>query len=250
MSITFLDCNCSIGRTNVPNPGTFDSPEILVEKMAEYGIAESLVYHAVARDHTPAMGNPLIDEIASKYENINPVWVIMPHHTGEFPKPDILWAEMKNKGVRAVRIFPSDKRHNYSMKGYSLGPLLSMLDEHSVPLFVDIDEIGWDKIDIIPDRYPKLPIVLCNIGYRCDRHLYPLMESCGNIHIETSRYIPNQGIEALVEEFGSDRILFGSAMPYYSGAGAVFHIRNLMLPEEDKKAIASENVKRLLSEVE
>jgi predicted TIM-barrel fold metal-dependent hydrolase len=48
---------------------------------------------------------------------------------------------------------------------------------------------------------------------------------------------------------GVDRILFGTGMPVYTGAGAVFYIKKLMLGEEDKQKIASVNLTRLLNGV-
>jgi len=242
----FFDCNCSIGRTNITNPGSFDSPEILVKKMEEYGIGDALVYHAVARDHVPAEGNPLLDEITEKFTNIHPVWIIMPHYTGEFPEPEKLYSIMVGKKIKAVRIFPSAQRHNFSIKKYSLEPLMQMLSDYKVPLFVDIDEIGWENIDGFLEDYPGNPVVLCNTGYRSDRFLYPLMEKFSNLHIETSRFISNFGIEALCSRFGPERILFGTQMPLYTGAGAVYYIKNLELDQKDKEKIASQNLERLL----
>ncbi|MBN1623837.1 MAG: amidohydrolase family protein [Clostridia bacterium] len=249
MDYEFFDCNCSIGRTSITHPGSFDSPEVLVNKMDQYGISKALVYHAVSRDHFPAEGNPLIDTIVRKYDNLQPVWVVMPHHTGEFPNPAVLINEMQRKGVKAVRIFPSPQRQNYSLKKYSAGSLFDMLEADRIPLFVDIDEIGWDNIDSLLSEYGNLPVILCNTGYRADRYIYPLMKAYGNLYIETSRYLSHLGLEALCSTIGSDRILFGTSMPLYTGSGAVFYIRNLMLPESDRRKIASGNLERLLAEV-
>ncbi|HRX42630.1 MAG TPA: amidohydrolase family protein [Clostridia bacterium] len=249
MELKFFDCNCSIGRTNITHPGSFDSPEVLLEKMSEYGISDALVYHAVARDHFPAEGNPLIDDISAKYENIHPAWVILPHHTGEFPNPAVLVNEMKKHNVRAVRIFPSPQRHNYSLKKYSAGSLLDMLEADRIPLFVDVDEIGWTNIDALLNDYRNLPVVLCNTGYRADRYIYPLMKTYENLYVETSRLLSHLGIEALAKAVGTDRILFGTSMPLFTGSGAVYYIKKLMLPEKDKARIASGNLERLLSEV-
>ncbi len=249
MDIKFFDCNCSIGRTNITHPGTFDSPEILVKKMKEYGISNALVYHAVARDHSPAEGNPLIVDIAKKYDCLHPVWVVMPHHTGEFLNPAELVNSMKKHNVKAVRIFPSPQKHNYSMKKYSTGSLFDMLEADRVPLFVDIDEIGWNNIDDLLSSYKNLPVILCNTGYRADRYLYPLMQTYENLYIETSRFLSHLGLEALCKKAGSDRILFGTSLPLYTGSGAVFYIKNLMISESDKSKIAAGNLVRLLEEV-
>ena len=249
MSLEFFDCNCCIGRSPVVFPGSFYSAEELIARMSDYGINSSLVYYSIARDHFPAEGNPLLMKAIDKYENLYPMWVVMPHHTGEFPSPNELEMQLKTQNVKAVRIFPSSDRHNYSLKSYSAGPLLEMLQHTSIPLFVDIDEIGWDNIDTLLKTYPDLPVVLCNTGYRSDRYIYPLMATYKNLYFETSRYLSHLGVEALCRKVGSDRILFGTGMPLYTGAGAVFYINKLMLDESDKHNIASLNLKRLLDGV-
>jgi len=38
-----------------------------------------------------------------------PQWVLLPHHTGEFPNPRRLLDEMISKGVLTARMFPSEK---------------------------------------------------------------------------------------------------------------------------------------------
>ncbi|MFO7611526.1 MAG: amidohydrolase family protein [Clostridia bacterium] len=249
MMLDFFDCNCCIGRSAVTNPGSFYTTDELVSRMADYGIGRALIYHTVARDHFPAEGNPLLSDITGRNPSLFPVWVVMPHHTGEFPSPCELEKQMKRNKVKAVRIFPSAGRHNFSIKPYSAGPLLEMLAHNCIPLFVDIDEIGWDSADSLLETYGDLPVVLCNTGYRSDRCIYPLMEAHGNVYLETSRYLSHLGIEALCSKEGSGRILFGSGMPVYTGAGAVFYISKLMLDDKDKQMIASGNLERLIGEI-
>jgi predicted TIM-barrel fold metal-dependent hydrolase len=250
VALEYFDCNCFIGRTAVPEPRPVDTAEALSSRMARYGIKRALVYHSVARDHSPVDGNLILTDELKGMREFEPVWIVMPHHTGEFPNPEKLLDGMMNNNVKAVRIYPSADKHNYSIKPYSAGPLFSMLESVKVPLFVDIDEIGWTNIDILLSEYPNLPVVLCNTGYRGDRYLHPLMATYGNLYIETSRFLSHLGIEALCGKFGADRILFGSGMPLYTGSGAVFYIDNLMIDENDRKLIASGNLDSLLSGVE
>ncbi len=249
MAFEFFDCNCSIGRSSVLYPGSFHTSEDLVKRMKSYGISKALIFQAIARDHFPAEGNPVLMESINKYSELIPCWIVMPHHTGEFPDPGDLYKQLNENNVKAVRIFPSPERHNYSLKPYSAGPLLEMLAQHKVPLLVDIDEIGWDNIDEVLDNFPTLPVILCNTGYRADRYIYPLMQTFPNLYIETSRYLSHLGVEALCKKAGTDRLLFGTGMPLYTGAGAVFFIKNLLLDESAKARIASGNLTKLLSEV-
>ncbi|MBN2557113.1 MAG: amidohydrolase family protein [Clostridia bacterium] len=249
MALDFFDCNCCIGRSAVTNPGSFYATDELVSRMSDYGIGRALIYHTIARDHSPAEGNLLLSDITRDNPSLIPVWVVMPHHTGEFPAPDELEGQMRKNSVKAARIFPSAGRHNFSIKPYSAGSLLEMLAQNRIPLFIDIYETGWESIDMLLAAYRDLPVVLCNTGYRGDRYIYPLMETYGNVYLETSRYLSHLGIEALCKKEGSDRILFGSGMPVYTGAGAVFYISKLMLEDKDKQMIASGNLERLIGDI-
>lgn len=249
MTLNFFDSNCYIGRSAVINPGSFYSPDELLKRMNKYGIGKSLVYHSVSRDHSPSEGNRILSVELEEHDKLYPIWVVLPHHTGEFLSPSRLETEMRQSSIKAVRIFPSPQNHNFSIKPYSSGPMFEMLQHNSVPVFVDIDQIGWDNIDILLEAYTSLPVVLCNINYRGDRYLYPLMASYPNLYIETSRFLSHLGIEALCKKIGSSRILFGSAMPMYTGSGAVYYINNLMLDVYDKERIASGNLIELLESV-
>ena len=131
----FFDSNCYVGRARCKFHGSFHSVDGLIESMRRYGIDRALVYHAVAREHHPATGNArLLEEIGGRPELV-PSWVVLPHHTGEFPEPDALMREMAEHEIRAVRMFPAVAEQNYSMAEWSCGALLSALERHQVPLF-------------------------------------------------------------------------------------------------------------------
>ncbi|MFO7637318.1 MAG: amidohydrolase family protein [Clostridia bacterium] len=245
----FFDCNCGIGKTAVMNPLVDGSLSGLKQAMERCGVQTVLAYHLEARDTSPMDGNRIISRLAEQEKWIRPLWVAMPHHTGEFPNPGELLREMKQNDVRGIRIFPHPDFHNYGTGEYTAGELFSAMEHAGVPVFMDLDQAGWDGVDDILERHHSLKLILCNTGYRCDRYLYPLVKKHGYLHIETSRYIPHQGIEHLVAHMGHERILFGSGMPEYAMGAAVYHVEKLMLEEHVKQAIAGGNLARLLEGV-
>jgi hypothetical protein len=74
--------------------------------MARYGIGKALVYHSLAREYNPQVGNDEVLKETGKEPALFPAWVVLPHHTGEFPEPKKLVSVMKAANVRAVRVFP------------------------------------------------------------------------------------------------------------------------------------------------
>lgn len=246
MALGFFDCNCCVGKFAIPQPGSVFSVNGLLAEMDYFGIDRALVYHAWAREYSPSEGNGrLIEEIAG-CDRLVACWVVIPHYTGEMPAPAQLIAEMKGQGVRAVRIFPADSFHHWSLSDWSAKPLLSELASHRVPLLVGFDQLTWDAIHHLGVAYPDLPIIVTEVRYEEWRHLYPLLEILPNLYIDLSWTIVHCGLEAAVGRFGSNRFLFGSRMPIFSAGPALCYINYADLNAEDKALVAGGNLRRLL----
>ena len=74
----------------------------------------------------------------------------------------------------------------------------------------------------------------------------PLVKDRPNIYVDTPvSLLPLGTVERLVEEFGVDRVLFGTDMPYLNGGGQIGKVLLAKLDDETKKTILSGNAKRL-----
>ncbi len=202
----------------------------------------------------PGLGNTarrkvileLLDEIAG-HDRLIPCWVIMPHHTGEFPAPAELVSLLIEHGVRAVRMFPALEFNNWSLSSWSAAGLLGALAEIHIPLFVSFNQITWDGIYATCKAYPGLPIIVTEVRYEEYRALYPLFEALPNLHIDLCWTIVHCGLEAAVERFGPQRFLFGSRMPIFSAGPALCYIQYAELGDEARRLIAGDNLRRLLA---
>jgi predicted TIM-barrel fold metal-dependent hydrolase len=151
------------------------------------------------------------------------------------------------QGVKAARVFPHPDSHNFSLRHWAAGGLLESLESKRVPLFVDEEEIDWDVIHEICERHPELPLVLTNVNYRVDRSLYALWKTYSNLFIELSSYCSHGGIEEATVRFGSERLLFGSNLPFFTPGSAIGMLSCAKISESDRKRIAGDNLRRLLS---
>lgn len=244
----FFDCNCSVGRVPYPHLLDISDAEGLRREMDTAGIEEALVFHTMARDASPPLGNSLLREAIAGVEGMYPVWVVLPHHTGEIPPPHELLKDMKEKGVRAVRMYPTKDFHSFSLAEWSSGELLVALEEAHVPLMLDIEIVWWEAIQTILDKYPGLPVIATNVSYRHNRFTYPLFEKYENLYVETSRYFGAGNFEDIVKRFGPMSILFGTNMPQYTGTAAVAMLSYADISREDKEAIAGGTLRSLLKE--
>ena len=258
--IRFFDCNCAIGRYAVPPmpdlPHTV--PQIL-ETLDYSGIDSAIVYHIAAWEYDPESGNRFLMEELNGESRLLPQWVILPHHTGEFPLPPELLDTMVSHGVLTARMFPSEKAgppeeagHNFSLARWSAGPLLSEMQERRMPLFIARSQISWDQVHDLCSTYPDLPLVLSSVpqlSFRANRHLWPLWSIHKNLYVDTSDNEETARVERVVESFGPERLLFGTGLPRFAPGAHVVSVARARISTEAKKLIASQNLERLLEGV-
>lgn len=245
MNLSFFDCDCVIGRRHKLQPGSFWETEKLITEMDRLGIAKALVYHAEALEEHPILGNETLMKEIQHQPRLEPVWLVLPNHTGDFHEPAELIKLLKQHQVRFVRMFPSSNHHNYPFTTWCCGPLFSALEKAGITLIVGLEQTSWESIRTVALAYPKLKMIVSNVAYRDDRFIYPVLAECKNIMIETLAYKTTGGIDAVARRFGVERLIFGSGMPVFSGAAATTMIRYLTLSDEDKQRIAGGNLEAL-----
>lgn len=244
--LNFFDCNCSVGRVARPHLLDLSTAQDLLREMDTAGINEALVYHTVARDSFPPMGNSMLLEEIRDEKRLHPVWVVLPHHTNEMPTAKELVTEIKKNRVRAARIYPKLNRHSFSIADWSAGELFEALEEANIPLILDMETLSWEQVETILSTFKNLPLIAATCTYRNNRYIYPLLEKYSHFYIELSRFMGAGTIEDIVSRFGSGSLLFGSNMPRYTGTAAVALITYAEIDESDKRAIASGNLRKLL----
>ncbi len=247
--IPFFDCNASVGRAGYPHLLDIQDAAGLEREMEIAGIEEALVYHTAAREAHPPLGNALLEKEIAGRTNLHRCWVLLPHHTGEMPHPDDLLGEMGQKNVKAVRLYPGRARHGFTLAEWCAGELLDCLDAARLPLLLDIESVSWEEVFALLNKYQRLPVVVSNCSYRHNRYLYPLWERFDNLYVETCRFLGAGTVEDVVRRFGPGHLLFGSNIPQYTGTAIVSRITYADISWEDKEAIASGNLKRLLEEL-
>ena len=169
-------------------------------------------------------------------------------NTGEMPKPKELLALMKDKGVRAARMYPTRAMHNFSLEEWCAGDLLDALEEKRVPLMLDTEIVSWEDVHRVLTNHPELPVIMTNCTYRFNRYLYPMFEKFENLHVEMSRFMGQCCIEDVVARFGARTLVFGTNLPQYTGTAAVGRLTYADIEWKDKEAVASGNLKAILKE--
>jgi predicted TIM-barrel fold metal-dependent hydrolase len=240
----FFDCNCAFGpyRTRVFRFARTAAE--LIEEMDFTNIDRALVYHTAMRFDHPLVGNQRVVDETQGHPRLLPTWALLPSHTGEQPPLDTLLREMRRRGVRALRLFPDD--HRYFLDDITLGDQMALFAERRIPLFI---RASLDRIATLLRSFPDLVVITGSQGSNpLDRYAWPLVEKFPRLIFETSAYLVDGGIEEFCKRYGASRLVFGSGFPDNAGGAAMLTLARAEISEADRRAIASENLSRLLEE--
>lgn len=247
--LRFIDVNCMIGEWGFGNL-YFKTAEQLIDKMDMLGIDKALVFDSKSWLCDIETGNKAIVQSVKHYDRLLPVITLTPLIEQEFGSKGKLLDFMKKNNIKAVRLFPFDQ--NYTLYLWNVKKLFQMLNEIKIPVLIECREMRgtinpwFNQIYEIAKEFPNVPIILLTIGYRSLRILYELFEECMNIFIDTSTFITYHGLEEVVKLYGSERILFGTRMPFIEGGVSVGRIIYADISQEDKDNIAQRNIIRLM----
>lgn len=253
-TITFFDANCQVGRYNYRiEGGPYSRADLSADSQAQ-GIARRLVFHAMAKEYNPAVGNQrLLEELAGQ-DGLVPCWVVSTWTSGEMPPPAEMIASLRERDIRAVRFFR--EFYNVPMAEWSMGALWSELEVHRLPLFLDLglrwatmDDFNSDDVYDLCHAHPKLPVILVKHRIRYNRRVYQLLEACPNLRLELSGYWHFRAVEEICTRFGADRLLFGTNWPYMDSSFARAMVMYAEVTDSMKAAVAGGNLARLLEGV-
>lgn len=231
-----FDVNVRLGSSGINGHLALDADELLAE-MQQFHIRQALISHWETEEYDAALGN---EQLARQLRpGMVPAW-------GALPDEKFVEALAARKPV-AVRLTPSVSQHNFSLARWCAGPLLSFLEDHAVVTLLVAADLGWPGIASLLENYPRLPLVLLDTGYRCDRYLFPLLDRFALLHFDSSTYLAHRQLEAFIQSRGPERVLFGSRLPLYTPASALGVLSSSRIKDADRLAVAGGNLRRLLA---
>ena len=160
----------------------------------------------------------------------------------------------KHSSVRGVRLAPQFQTYHLLYE-----PFIDDLCEKAAVLGIPVQlplrvlmnwgmpmlELGW--IAAIVERHPRTPWILAGLNYFHELRVgLALMQRFSAVHIETSCIQGFEAIPKIVQQVGSDRILFGTGLPLQNASAAVSKVENARISDSDREAIFSGNARRLL----
>jgi uncharacterized protein len=254
-----IDFNAYLGHYAFRRLRHNTAPELL-RLMEARSIDKAVVSSASAITYrNPQPGNEEVAEEVSRHrDRLIPFAVINPFYAGW---QDDLKACHEELGMKGLRLYP--KWHNYSFSDQQCRGFLNAATERemvvSIPIraedsrqrswLVDVPDIPLSEIASLVQAFPKARFVLLNgLGYLSSPLGRKESGLPANYLIEISRLdslLANE-IGQLIASLGTDRLVFGTGMPFSYPDPALLKLEVLTANQEDKEKIYWRNAARWL----
>jgi len=248
----FFDLTCSFGIHNRSVPEPLRTVEGLLGEMKRYGIGRALICHAVAMEHSPELGNAMTAEASKGVRNLSPCWVFLPSKVGGDPERSV--DRMLSSGSRVAKLLP--QYYFFDIAEWCMGDTLDVLEEHRIPVVLDFfspsfgdDLVPWAEVVEVCLAHRDLPVIASEYRYRSNRRMYQAMSRCDNLMLDLSGLWLYRGVDSVCKEFGADRLLFGTRLPYRDPSSALGMVSYSTISGKEKAMVAGGNLERLIKGV-
>lgn len=256
--LNFFDTNCWIGEESSPCFKRFKRLNELEEEMDKFNIKESLVSHIFSWRCGPKEGNDVLAQQLHSHQRFWGSYVLVPPDTGEFGNIERYIDQLVRKNrARVFRIFPLD--HHFSVQGWSMGKVFSIMQDRRLPLVISLgqltwafNQVWWDTLYYLSTSYPHLPIIVDGHSTQeltQSRFILPILKSCFNLYLDIHNLIQYRIIEEIVKQVGAEKLLFSSGIPFSNPGASVMRVLMAEIQKEEKAKIAEGNIRKILSEV-
>lgn len=227
----------------------FPKPEAagMMEMMDRAGVRLSICSpHSALIE--PRRGNPVIAEVAQRnpgrflaYFTLNPNY---PEQLVE----DVATLERRPPVTVGIKLHPGG--HKYPLSGKHYAPAFEFANANRFPVLTHTwghnQLCGPEEVRKVAERYPDVPLLM---GHSCFGEFdaaAELARDFPNLYLElTAAYRVSGIIEYMVEIAGSQKILFGSDLPWFDqnyGIGCVLFSH---ISDEERRDILYRNAEKL-----
>ena len=162
--------------------------------------------------------------------------------------------EKFKSGFKILRFFP--KYHKYSIDCWACRYFFEVLNEHSFPVMINIEEldvtgnkeIRWETFYEIASNFKNIPLIIEGGNSKemmFTGYLSQLMQECENIFLTAHNLLAFDQIEYICERFSSSRLLFDSYFPFYQESMVFGRIKDARVSSADKRKILGENLLKI-----
>lgn len=253
-----IDVNVSLGRwpfRRLPD----DEPEALVRRLKRLGVTEAWAgsFDAMLHHDLGAVNARLAETCQGVAPGfLVPFGAINPSLPGW---RDDLRRCVSTHRMRGIRLHPN--YHGYALDHSAVSELfaecarlglvvqvsLKMQDERTLhPLLKDLPTTDPKPLLRLLEREPRPPVVLLNAMMDLRGELRKQLLGAPGLYVDIAMLEGTGGLERLIEELGTDRLLFGSFAPYFVAESAHLKLKESALDPTRKEMLFERNPRRLV----
>lgn len=239
-----IDVNVMLGPWK--SPIRYCTADGLYKYMDDYRITTAVAYHSAAQIN-PWEYNAEMSRIAGESGGRLQACHIMDPMLVERSEPGegTLLERLKASRPAAVRMLPQSQK--YPLNAFFCDKVLNVLNELRLPLLLDAGEMPpVSDIPPLARDFPDMPIVILRHYFLGTRFLTPLLEKLSNVYVDINIIIDTGYLDELVNKrCGSEKLLFGSGLPYHVPAGGLSMVFYSAFNEQHRENILHANWERL-----
>lgn len=223
----------------------------LIEIMDTFGVdkAAACSMRSIFYDHDE--GNLEVFEALKRFpDRFVGIATVNPYYEDVVEEVEKCILDFKMKGIELQPNY-----HGYNLGSSILAPVINVAIKRKIPVLIPLRmSMNWNlpsikvtDISEVVKTYTDAHFIVGCFNYGDIEELISLMNEVTNVMVEISGLQLMYGIERVVKEVGTERVLFGSGMPIQSVGTALAKIKEADIDEEDKRLILGDNAIRVLN---
>ena len=239
--VPVFDANVGVGHRH-DRPAPFESPAGLLDEMDRHGVDRALIYHVQGESISSIDGNEALVAWLGE-DRLSPQWTL-----GVDGDSLSRLRDLRADGhVNCVRLHDGGGR--VPLVDWVYGESLDWLSAEGVPLWISLADAEAVEVVEVLRRFPDLDVVLLGAHYSHAALVRGMLRMLPRARLELSRYEVMGDVEALKQEFGAGRLLYGSYYPRYAMGPMLYYLHQLDFTEAELAAVCAGNLESLLGEV-
>jgi len=155
------------------------------------------------------------------------------------------------KDFKAIRVYPGHNK--FSLTDEKLKRALVLIENEKVPVIIQFRVEWGDKVTTkvkevceLAREFKEISFVASGVNYSDNPEIVRFVKKVNNLLIDISYYQGLSGVEFLVKEVGSRRIVFGTAYPILYPESSLLKVLYADISEREKEDITFNNAAELL----
>lgn len=243
MEFKFVDCMCSFGKVHIPVTYVDYSKEGVRKSLESINVKKAFATHYTTRLSGEFSYNRVLKKELENDDFFLPVYTF--NTDSKADSAEVFEKIIVEDNVKMVNV--NTATHKFSLDLYSVSEYFDVMDKLKTVVTFSAAGITTNQISEILKVYKNLNVILTNTGFSGSIDVLKLMKDYKNFCVDTN-YITIDGIENIVNHFGSERIVFGSYAPDCAPGGYAGRIILSGISDEAKENIAYKNICNMTGE--